>query len=357
VTDDTPGATRRRFLAAAGTTVAAGVAGCSARPGGGGADRGARPSRTPPGTSGRGGGRSTAVSVLAAGSLQHSLETGLQRAVDVPVEVEAHGSATVARLIHEGQRDPDVVVVADTALFERPLSPPWYSIFAGNAVVLAYNPDTEGGRRIETADDDRWYEPLVDGDVRLGRTDPDQDPLGYRALFTLELASRYYEDAPDLREAVPRREQVYPETALVSQFEIGSVDAALAYRNMAVERDYAFVDLPDQIDLSDPTYADEWYSTVSYTLPGGQVVRGGPVGYASTIRRTSDAAVAVFDALTTGGYLAESGFLLREEFPTYVGDVPERVSARVGHSARNRSGDGSSVRPPSGTVSDLAPLR
>jgi hypothetical protein len=42
------------------------------------------------------------VAILAAGSLQHALENGLKPAVDVPVQVEAHGSATVARLIDEG---------------------------------------------------------------------------------------------------------------------------------------------------------------------------------------------------------------------------------------------------------------
>jgi molybdate/tungstate transport system substrate-binding protein len=174
------------------------------------------------------GGRSLTVAILAAGSLLHALESGLEPTVDVPVEVEAHGSATVARLIAEGKRDPDIVSVADTALLVDPLSPPWYSVFASNAVVVAYNPDREGGRRLAEAGAERWYEPMLGGETRVGRTDPDQDPLGYRTLFTLELASRYYDDAPDLVERIPRREQIYPETALISQFETGAIDAAFA---------------------------------------------------------------------------------------------------------------------------------
>lgn len=306
--DDAPVA-RRTLLRLTGASGVAGLAGCLDR-------RGARAG--PPATDGE----SSPVTILAAGSLQHALETGLKPAVDVPVRIEAHGSATVARMVAEGQRTPDIVTVADTALFESPLSPPWYSTFTSNAVVLAYNPDTEGGRRVAAAD--RWYEPLVGGDVRLGRTDPDRDPLGYRTLFTLELATRYYDDAPALRDVLPSRQQIYPEMALISGFETGSIDAAFAYRNMAVERGYEYVDLPDRIDLSSPSHTDV-YATVSYTLPSGQTIRGDLIGYGSTVRHVTDAALTVFDVHTTGEYLDDAGFLRGDRFPVYEGAVPTAV--------------------------------
>ncbi|MFB6256962.1 MAG: substrate-binding domain-containing protein [Haloplanus sp.] len=327
---ETSGTTRRGFLLAAGATGAVGLAGCTGARTGAGSEAPADD------------GGSSTVTILAAGSLQHALKTGLAPAVDVPTRIEAHGSATVARLIAEGQRDPDIVTLADTALFEDPLSPPWYSVFAGNAVVLAYNSDTDGGQRV--ADADRWYDPLVDGDVRLGRTDPDRDPLGYRTLFTLELAARHYADAPALRETVPHRRQVYPETALIGGFETGSIDAAFAYRNMAIERGYDYVDLPDRIDLSDPAHAD-WYSSVSYTLPSGQKIRGGPISYGSTVRHRSGAALSVFAAHTTGNYLADAGFLARRGFPRYEGEVPAGV-----RQATTADGEGPAL---AGTISAL----
>jgi molybdate/tungstate transport system substrate-binding protein len=331
----TAGTSRRGFLRAAGLGGIAGLTGC---------------------LGGLTGGDSTTVAILSAGSLQHALETGLEPAVDVPVRVEAHGSATVARMIAEGQRDPDIVTVADTALFEQPLSPPWYSVFTSNAVVLAYNPETEGGRRIASAGTERWYEPLLAGEVDLGRTDPDQDPLGYRALFALELASRYYDDAPPLHERIPRRDQVYPETGLISQFETGSIDAALAYRNMAIERDYEYVALPDQIDLGTPAHEEDWYSTVSYELPSGQVVQGGLIGYGSTIRELSEAAISVFDVHTTGRYLEESGFLLGERFPRYEGDVPEEVREATRDAETGRLQSSTGERSLAGTVSEVTVL-
>ena len=121
--------TRREFLATAGAAITAGSAGCA-------------------GGRSRDDSRSATVAILAAGSLQHALSTGLEPAVDVPVTIETHGSATVARLIAAGQRDPDVVALADVALFEAPLSPAWYAEFASNALVIAANPDTAGGKRL-----------------------------------------------------------------------------------------------------------------------------------------------------------------------------------------------------------------
>ncbi|WP_049986088.1 extracellular solute-binding protein [Halobellus rufus] len=265
------------------------------------------------------------VSILAAGSLNNALENGLRSDLDTPLQVEAHGSARVARMVADGQKDPDVVSVADTALFDGPTHPPWFAEFATNSVVVAYDPESEGGQRIAAAGPDEWYRPLLDDSVSLGRTDPDLDPLGYRTLFVFELASEYYGTDSDLRTAIPTREQLFPETQLVSQFETGSVDAAITYRNMAVERDYAFVELPAAIDLSDPAHADD-YAAARYELPSGKVVRGGPISYASTARNRTEAVLDVFDEHVRGAYLREFGFSVPDEYPTFSGNVPDEIT-------------------------------
>ena len=265
---------------------------------------------------------------MAAGSLNNAFEHGLKSELpdDLALEIEAHGSATVARLVAEGQRDPDIVTLADTALFDGPLRPAWHAVFASNALVIAYNPDTPGGSRLAEAGADRWFEPLLDGAARLGRTDPDEDPLGYRTLFMLELASRYYDSAPDLRLRLPARDQIYPETALISQFEVGAIDAAIAYRNMAIERDYAYLELPPPINLSDPACADDWYATTQYTLPSGKTVTGGVIRYGSTIRHVRAATRRVFQAQLTGAYLRRFGFIVPRTYPHVHGEVPAGVT-------------------------------
>jgi len=296
------GSTRRRtFLA----TLAAGVTGTA-----GCANAGSQPDP---------------VSILAAGSLNNALENGLRARVDDPVEVEAHGSAEVARLVAEGQKDPDVVSVADVALFDGPLRPDWYAEFATNSVVVAYSPDTEGGRRVGDAGADSWYRPLLSGEAALGRTDPDLDPLGYRTLFVLELATDYYGTDVDLRTAIPEREQVYPETQLISQFETGSIDAAIAYRNMAVERGYDYIELPAAIDLSDPAHAER-YASATYRLPSEKVVEGGLVSYGTTLRSRSPPVDTVFDEHLTGAYLGEFGFVVPDDYPRFTGDAPDELA-------------------------------
>lgn len=272
-----------------------------------------------------GGGESATVSMLAAGSLNNALENGLRSNVDATIQVEAHGSAEAARLVAEGQKDPAIVSLADIALFDSPLSPEWFAEFATNSIVIAYNSDTDGGQRLAEAGSKNWFNPILDDDVTLGRTDPELDPLGYRSLFMLGLATEYYGTGADLRAAIPTREQIYPETQLISQFETGSIDAAIAYRNMAVERGYDYVDLPVEIDLSDPAYSDT-YSTASYELPSGKVVQGGVISYGSTIRHQSPAVVDVFNAHTTSQYLSEFGFVVPKDYPRFTGNVPHDVT-------------------------------
>jgi len=326
---------RRRFLQAAGAGGLTSVSGC---------------------LKGEAGGESATVAILSAGSLQHALENGLEPTVDVPVQIESHGSATVARMVADGQRDPDILTVADTALFDVPLSPQWYSVFTSNAIVLAYNPETDGGQRLAAAGRDRWYEPLLDGAVSFGRTDPNQDPLGYRALFMLALASRYYDDTANLRAQLLRRDQIYPEQGLISQFETGSLDAAIAYRNMAVERDYGYIELPDRIDLSNPDHAEQWYETVSYELPSGQVIQGGPIRYGSTIRQMSESALAVFDVHTRGAYLQDSGFVRPDRYPIYEGTVPGEVRDTERDASGGQTASDTASSALSGTISDITVL-
>ena len=292
-------ASRRTLLAGLGGALS-GLAGCA-------------------GAIGRGG-SSESVSLLAAGSLNNAIENGLRGSVDATLQSEVHGSAECARLVTSGQKAPDILSLADVALFDAPLSTPWYATFATNALVVAYNPDTAGGRRI--ADAERWFDPLVANSVALGRTDPALDPLGYRTLFMLELATEYYDTEVDLRTAIPAREQLYPETQLISQFETGAIDAAIAYRSMATQRGYDYVDLPAAIDLGDPAMADR-YAEVSYELPGGTVITGAPIRYGSTVRHRSAAVDAVFETHITGGYLSAFGFTVPDDYPRFTPNAPD----------------------------------
>lgn len=287
--------TRRAALATLGGALGVATAGCVA--GGRGASESGERSRTSGGD---------AVSLLAAGSLARALDERLRPAVDARLSLETRGSAACAALVRDGLRDPDVLALADPALFAGLARR--YTAFATNALVVAYDPDSAGGRAVRDAD--RAFDPLLDRDLRLGRTDPDADPLGYRTLFALRLAAarwdRPYPDALDPG-------QLFPETQLLRTFETGALDAAVVYRNMAVDHDVPFRELPPAVDLSSPAHA-EAYARETYTLPDGQVVRGAAISYGAALRRPSPAARGVFDALVGAGW-TEGALSVPESYP------------------------------------------
>jgi molybdate/tungstate transport system substrate-binding protein len=244
-------------------------------------------------------------SVLVAGSLQRVAgEIG-------DASVEAHGSVACRRLLVDGLRDPDAVALADPRLFsglaER------VTCFATNALVVAVAPDSAA------ADHDDWRTLLSDPSVSLGRTDPQRDPLGYRTVMALRLA-----DGIDA-EAVLDRSTVFPETGLLRTLEAGGIDAAVAYRNMAVEHDLPSLELPDRIDFSNPDFADA-YAEASVELDD-RTVTGSPIRYAAH-GRTERGREWVRTLAEADGMLRESGFGVPADYPaeTSVGDSERQVS-------------------------------
>ncbi|MEF8974344.1 MAG: extracellular solute-binding protein [Haloarcula sp.] len=262
------------------------------------------------------------VDVLVAGSLQKAASETLQSRTDVDLAVEARGSVQAARLVADGKRDPAIVALADPTLFDRVMDTAWHAVVASNEMVLAYNPQTDGGTLVAEAEP--WYDPLGGNGVSLGRTDPALDPLGYRTLFVLALAADYY-DEPGLADTVLSPDQTYPETQLLAQFETGAVHAAFVYRSMAMERDYPFREFPPAIHLGDPAHAEQ-YRTTSHELPNGTVISGDPIEYGAVRRDDHEATRTAFEAVLSGDWLVPHGFTVRQAYPRPVGDVPSTVT-------------------------------
>ena len=271
-------ATRRSLLRAGGGAVALGAAGALGY--------------------GQAVGSSGAESVeaLVAGSLLN-VATAVEGA-----SVEAHGSAAVRRLVVEGLREPDAVALADPRLFEGVSDRA--TLFATNALVVAYDPESPHADAL--ADD---WRAIADPDVSVGRTDPDQDPLGYRTVMALELAERRGDVEAD---AVLESSTVFRETDLLNVLEQGAVDAAFAYRSMAAERGLPATSLPDAIDFSSPDHADE-YAQASYYLDH-RTVEGAPIRYAATA--TTPRGERWVEHLVSGRERLEAnGFGVPESYP------------------------------------------
>ena len=111
---------------------------------------------------------------------------------DIRVETEISGSATAIRKVTQLGKKAGIVASSDYTLIPELMFTEyaeWYIIFAANQMVIAYTDNSLFGDEI---DKDNWYQILQRDGVRYGRSDPDQDPCGYRTLMVWQLAEAYY---------------------------------------------------------------------------------------------------------------------------------------------------------------------
>ncbi|ELY75547.1 extracellular solute-binding protein [Natrinema gari] len=279
-------------------------------------------------------GSADGVRVLAAGSLAAAFENGVgpafESASELRYEGEYYGTNAVMRLVEDGTKHPDVVIGADAELLRERLysdHADWDVEFAANEVVIAYVPETDIGSRLEAGEP--WYEVFAAADEgAIAISDPDLDPLGYRALLLFELAEREH-GLEGFRDAMAEKvARVADEPRLLAGLENGDRACAVAYSNMAAERDVAVRRLDDAYNFGDAAFADR-YAQASYTTDSGHTVEGSPVVYNATVCSDADAPAAgrefVSFLLENSALLAEHGLRVDDSLPRFHGDPPEAI--------------------------------
>ncbi|RLM62940.1 extracellular solute-binding protein [Halorubrum sp. Atlit-8R] len=280
-----------------------------------------------------GGGNS--VSVLAAGSLAVVLDEHLgqrfEEETGLAVRGEYYGTNAVMRMVEDDRKYPDVVVSADARLLRDRLydtHSAWDVSFASNAIGIAYAPDTRFGERLNAGDP--WYEVAREADSgNFAISDPDLDPLGYRAIHAFRLAEREH-GLDGFSETVTEAAYREPEEPqLLAGVETGNRAAAVVYRNMAADHGLPFHSFPDAYNFSNPEYADQ-YAEVSYTTDDGYTATGAPIVYNATVLESADSPNAGHEFVrflaNAGETLRENGFET-EEFPRTHGEAPIEVSS------------------------------
>lgn len=237
-------------------------------------------------------GAKTTLTVLHAGSLARSLRAALDTftaRTSIPVATISSGSLEAARRVTELHDIPDVIALADEEVFPSLLMPrdvSGYVVFARNRMVIAIAPT----RAAVSIDSTNWYHVIAASDVEVGRSDPNLDPAGYRALLVLQLAERAYH-APALERSVLARSpmrNVRPKSAdLTALLETGALDYAFVYESSARSVKLRWIPLPPSIDLGDDAMAAE-YARVSLRVTGRTrgdsiTVRGAPIRYALAV--------------------------------------------------------------------------
>jgi len=281
------------------------------------------------------GGDGGSVDVLSAGSLARTFEDHVGPAFEADTGIDIHGeyygTNAVMRMVTDRTKHPDVIVSADATLLRDRLYPEftdWDIAFASNSLGIGYNPDTEFGQRLDGGEP--WYNlarETADGDLAI--SDPELDPLGYRAIQAFELAERAH-NLDGFRDAMVDRVYREPEEPqLMAGVETGSRLAAVIYHNMAVDHGLPFHEFPDTYSFADPELRDH-YASVSYTFDDGEAIEGRPILYNLTVNTDADNPEAahrlVQYILNNPRVLREAGLTVSEAVPSSTGEVPEAIS-------------------------------
>ena len=212
---------------------------------------------------------------------------------EVKIVREAAGSRVCARKIIELKRPCDVIALADYTVIDALLIPEyakWNIRFAGNEMVVAFRRDS---RRANHINKNNWYDILLENDVAFGRSDPNADPCGYRAVLTIILAEEFY-NRPGLTKSFLAKDRRYirpKEVDLLALLEVGELDYIFVYRSVAKQHKLRMILLPDQINLKKAEFAG-FYKTAHVNVtgkrPGTFITKvGEPIVYGVTIPKNA----------------------------------------------------------------------
>src|SRR5277367_6144996 len=237
------------------------------------------------------------VIIYRAGSLTRAfkpLEDAFTCQTGIQVKDSAMGSVDAGRQITAGGQACDLYAPADYLDIDLFMKPAGYAdfniVFAHGKMVLTYSasglaakklpPIAESGpfqppRSVPNAAA-KWYEILTMPGVAIGGGNPFLDPGAYRAPMIFQLAEEFYK-VPNLYNNLLEH-AVTPGPAS-SDLVLGKqLDFQFSYEHnaqatAATNPDYRYVNLPDEINMSDPAKDAYYRQHAVVVLPGLGVPR------------------------------------------------------------------------------------
>jgi molybdate/tungstate transport system substrate-binding protein len=254
--------------------------------------------------------------------------------------------------IASGEITPNVFesVGGDNITPLEPKFTKWYVQYAGNSMVVAYNPNSKYASQFKAyADGSKplsgLFTLLETPGLKLGRTDPNIDPQGRDFIYMLELAQSYYHLPSDTVAKIlgttdygtASSSQIYAESSLDSTLQSGQLDASSAFLTQAIELHLDYIPLPYAINLGDTAYATQYANaTVTITSNGQKVTKSGSPQWIdiTIIGKPTPAAIAFVKYTLSSAGLAlykTGGFRLAT--PVVTGDssaIPAAIKSELG---------------------------
>jgi molybdate/tungstate transport system substrate-binding protein len=296
------------------------------------------------------------VNVAAASSLSY-----LSEKVISPSFTKAEGykytgtynaSGDLESDIASGEISPNVFesVGGDNIMPLEPKFTKWYVQYAGNSMVLAYNPNSKYASQFKAfADGSKplsgLFTLLETPGLKLGRTDPNIDPQGRDFIYMLELAQSYYHLPSDTVSKIlgttdfgtPTSSQIFAESSLDATLQSGQLDASSAFLTQAIELHLDYIPLPSAINLGDVALATQYAkATITVTSNGQKTTKSGSPQWIdiTIIGKPTPAAIAFVKYTLSPAGLAlykTGGFRLAT--PVVTGDssaIPAAIKSELG---------------------------
>ncbi len=296
------------------------------------------------------------VNVAAASSLSY-----LSEKVISPSFTKAEGykytgtynaSGDLESDIASGEISPNVFesVGGDNIMPLEPKYTKWYVQYAGNSMVLAYNPNSKYASQFKAfADGSKplsgLFTLLETPGLKLGRTDPNIDPQGRDFIYMLELAQSYYHLPSDTVSKIlgttdfgtATSSQIFAESSLDATLQSGQLDASSAFLTQAIELHLDYIPLPSAINLGDVALAAQYAkATVTVTSNGQKTTKSGSPQWIdiTIIGKPTPAAIAFVKYTLSPAGLAlykTGGFRLAT--PVVTGDssaIPAAIKSELG---------------------------
>jgi molybdate/tungstate transport system substrate-binding protein len=237
--------------------------------------------------------KSKEIIIFHAGSLSVPLkEIALEYEKKNPgtkIFLESAGSLVCARKVTELKKPCDIIASSDYFVINELLIPDyasWGIRFATNEIVIAFLDKSKYSKEINS---ENWMDILMRDDVIYSRSDPDSDPCGYRSVFALMLAEKKYNKyGLTVKMLSKNREYIRPkEVDLVALLESNAIDYMFQYKSVAIQHELKYIELPKEINLSDPSKNDI-YKSVSFDVAGNSPgtkmkVTGDYINYCITV--------------------------------------------------------------------------